>query len=65
LRFLLRRYDATQDWLVVSGSPYVSAAVFLLLGQAGFETVRVLRWDNRDRVYRPLFIEIPRVVRVA
>ncbi len=56
----LKRYDPEEDWLVIAGSPYVTAAVFLLLGNSHHRQVRILRWDNRDRDYRPLWLEIRR-----
>lgn len=59
LRHRLKSYDPERDWLIITGSPYVSAAVFMLLGLRGLRTVRILRWDNRDRRYIPLYLEIP------
>ena len=58
IAFKLKKYDESQDWIVVAGSPYVSAAVFLILGRKGVRQVRVLRWDNRDFKYIPLTINI-------
>lgn len=60
LKHGLRNHDPESDWIVVSGSPYVAAAVFLILGLKGHRRVQILRWDNRDFVYRPLHVEIPR-----
>lgn len=56
----LKSFDPEQDWLVVTGSVYVSAAIFMLLGARGFSGVRVLRWSNRDRKYVPLYINLPK-----
>lgn len=58
LRHKLKSYVPERDWLVIAGSPYVAAAVFTLLGLAHHRQVRILRWDNRDRVYRPMYLEI-------
>lgn len=57
LAHVLRDFSA-EDFIVLTGSPYVSAAVFLILGNRGIQSVRLLRWDNRDFVYRPLYIEL-------
>lgn len=64
VRGKLIAYEPERDWFVINGSPYVAAAMFLMIGQrlaARQEvTVKVLRWDNRDRVYRPLYLELPK-----
>lgn len=60
LSFKLKKYDPEQDYIVTAGSPYVIAAVFLLLGARAMRSIRILRWDNRDRKYIPLFIELRR-----
>lgn len=54
----LQKFNPQCDWLVIAGSPYVSAAVFMLLGRMGCAKVRVLRWDNRDLNYRPMEIQL-------
>lgn len=54
LRQTLRDYDEENDHLIIAGSPYVSAAVFWLLGRRGVKRINLLRWDNRDRIYMPL-----------
>lgn len=58
----LKDFDPERDWLVITGSPYVSALVFLLLGMKKFRSVRILRWDNRDFCYVPLHIELRREI---
>ena len=58
IRNKLKKFDAENDWIVVTGSPYVAAAVFLILGNRKIRSVNVLRWDNRDFVYRPMHIEL-------
>lgn len=58
LRRKLRDYDPEQDYLVPVGSPYVSAAVFWLLGHLGIRRVNILRWDNINRTYRPLTLQL-------
>lgn len=61
LKFLLRKYDHERDWIVVSGSPYVAAAVFNILGRMHVNRINILRWDNRDRVYRPMHLDTGRM----
>lgn len=56
----LRRFDPEQDYIVIAGSPYVSALVFLLLGLRRERAIRILRWDNRDLKYIPLYLELRR-----
>lgn len=51
-------FNPLRDWIVPAGSPYVQAMVFMHLGSLGFKEVQVLRWDNRDRVYRECFLSI-------
>jgi len=58
IAFKLKGYDPQQDWLVVAGSPYVSAAVFMILGRMGHRSIRILRWDNRDFVYVPMYLDL-------
>lgn len=60
IRHKLRKFDPANDWLVITGSPYISAAVFLMLGHMKVQSVQVLRWDNRDHRYLPMFIELRR-----
>lgn len=54
----LKDFDESEDWIVIAGSPYVSALVFMLLGRKGCKHVNVLRWDNRDFQYQPMVIEM-------
>jgi hypothetical protein len=58
LAFKLRQFNEDEDWLVITGSPYVAAVVFLVLGHRKVRRLRLLRWDNRDHVYIPLYIEL-------
>lgn len=55
----LRGFDPEKDWIIFSGSPFVFATVSLLLGLARHRQVKFLRWDNRDYLYRPLYIDLP------
>lgn len=55
----LKSFDIERDYIVVTGSPIVAAAVFLLLGRFGYaHRVNVLRWSNRDHTYQPITIDI-------
>ena len=58
LTFGLREFNQDEDWIVLVGSPYVSAAVFWILGRKGVSRVNILRWDNRDLVYIPLTLNL-------
>jgi hypothetical protein len=54
----LKDFDESRDWIVIAGSPYVSALVFMLLGRRGLKSVKILRWDNRDYIYVPMHFEL-------
>lgn len=57
IKHKLRNFNESEDWLVIAGSPYVSALVFMILGQKGVKNLNILRWDNRDYIYTPMYIE--------
>lgn len=57
IRFLLHRFGP-DDWVVPAGSPYVAAVVFMVLGQMGVRKLNILRWDNRDLMYRPMQLDL-------
>jgi len=58
IAFRLKDFDAQHDFITVSGSPVVSATVFLVLGLRGVKSVNMLRWSNRDCVYQPITIQL-------
>jgi hypothetical protein len=58
IRHKLRGFDPVRDWLVIAGSPYVAAVVFMILGARGFRSLRLLRWDNRSFTYVPMMIDM-------
>lgn len=62
VRDRLKHFDPAEDWVVIAGSPYIAALVFMLLGHRRINTVKILRWDNRDRRYVPLHIELRREI---
>lgn len=57
LAFKLKKFNPDEDYIVIAGSPYVAAAVFMILGFRGIKSVKLLRWDSRDRKYIPLYME--------
>lgn len=63
LRVKLRDFDSDHDYLLIAGSIYVAAAVFMMLGARGIRRVTVLRWSNRDFDYAPLHMEIEQETR--
>lgn len=58
LRQGLRDFDTAKDYIVLIGSPYVQAAVMMLLGRQAANKVNLLRWDNRDFSYIPLTLSM-------
>lgn len=60
LKYGLRNFNPDEDFIVPSGSPYITAAVFLILGNMGFKHIKVLRWDNRDFTYIPMQFDLVR-----
>lgn len=53
----LRHFDPERDYLCFSGSPSVSALVFMTVG-AMHRKVRILKFISRDQVYVPQFLEV-------
>lgn len=56
LRQGLRDFDFDKDFIVFIGSPYVQAAVSVLLGKMGARRLNMLKWDRDSKVYIPLRI---------
>lgn len=54
----LRNYDPEVDSILAVGSPYVQQATFWILGGLGFSKIRTLRWDNGDKCYFPLVLQV-------
>lgn len=54
----LKNFDENEDWLVIAGSPYIAAVVFLNLGKRGVKNLNLLRWDNRDYMYLPMKLNL-------
>lgn len=59
LRAGVAKFDPENDFVVISGSPPVAAAVFMLLAKRTSK-VKLLRWSNRDGVYYPMTLSIER-----
>lgn len=59
---IMRDYDPEEDWLLIAGSPYVAAVVMALIGSKGVDSIRMLRWTNRDRRYMPMFLDFDGVL---
>lgn len=62
IRAGLRDYT-DEDWVILTGSPYVNALVMFTIGEKSgrYEDatkVKLLRWDNRGFCYLPLPISL-------
>ena len=60
IKAMLRDFNPDTDYIAPSGSPYVTAAVFLVLGNMGFKNIKILRWDNRGFNYNILHFDLRR-----
>lgn len=56
----LRRFDFLQDFLLVSGSPYVSVLCAFVLGKKAVpgDKLRILRWSSQNEQYKPITLEM-------
>ena len=57
IRKRLMQFKHDTDYVVPSGSPVVSAAVFMALGKHG-APIRVLKWVGRNSKYTPITLRI-------
>ncbi len=57
IRAKLHDFNAETDYMVITGSPVVTAAVFMILRERQTR-VRVLRWSNRDFSYSVVTINL-------
>lgn len=57
IRMAMHKFNPDEDFIIISGSPYVAALVFMILGHKNHRRVRFLRWSNRDWVYTPVTID--------
>lgn len=57
---LKTEYDPNEDYFIIIGSPYVAAAVFMLLGTMGIRRIKILRWSNQHGYYLPMELKLPR-----
>lgn len=65
IKQILRDFNPETDHVAPAGSPYVTAAVFMILGNLGHKNVKVLRWNNRDHVYVPMHFDMVRELRTT
>lgn len=54
----LKDFDHKTDFVIIAGSPYISALVFMLLGKMGLRSIKILRWNNREFDYLPLHVDL-------
>lgn len=57
IRSRTKDFDAERDFIVITGSPLVAAAVFMVLRERFF-SIRVLRWSNISRTYSVVTINL-------
>ncbi len=57
LRTRLSEFDPKNDFIIITGSPLVTAAVFMILRERT-PIVKFLRWSNRDFVYTEVVIDL-------
>jgi hypothetical protein len=53
----LRHFNPDEDFLLISGSPYVGALCAWQLGRIGIHKFTILRWSNQDRCYYPVEVD--------
>lgn len=56
-------YDPAIDYIAPSGSPIISGLVFAIAREKG-DTFKVLKWNNRDRIYTAVRIGVKGVIGV-
>ena len=57
IRTKLIEFNFNDDYIVITGSPLVSAAVFMVLRERTHR-VNVLRWSNQSHTYTPVNINL-------
>lgn len=57
LRHKLMKFDPDEDYILMTGSPYVSAIVVYLLADR-CRYLRFLRWSNRDKEYSLVHLDM-------
>lgn len=60
MKVTLRDFNPDEDYIAPAGSPYITAAVFLILGNLGHKHIKILRWNNRDFKYLPMHFDLNR-----
>lgn len=57
IRMALHKFDQDEDYVIIAGSPYVTALIFMVLGKK-CDNIKFLRWSNRDFVYTPVSVSL-------
>jgi hypothetical protein len=57
IRERLRNFNPQLDFVAPSGSPIITGLVFAVLRERT-DTFQVLKWNARDQMYVPLYIDI-------
>lgn len=50
-------FNPQEDYIVISGSPMITALVFMLIREVS-NKVNILKWSNRDCVYQKITFSI-------
>lgn len=58
IRRCLHQFNQDEDFVIISGSPYVAALAFMVLGLKGRTNIKFLRWSNRDKTYTPISVDL-------
>lgn len=58
IKRVVKTFDSETDFVVISGSPLVTAVFFMALAERGVKRVNVLRWSNRDTQYHPTSVNL-------
>lgn len=54
----LATFNPDRDYIAPSGSPIITGIVFAVLAAMGITKFPILKWNNRDRVYTLVMIDI-------
>lgn len=58
IKAVAKNFDSETDFVVISGSPLVTAVWFMALAERGVKRIKVLRWSNRDNQYHPTSLNL-------
>ena len=51
-------FRVDQDYIILTGSPYVNAIIMASLGRRGLKTIRFLRWNNKVSNYQLVTVDL-------